>query len=404
MRRSLFGVSVVAVSLAASSASFAQYPPQPQPYPPQPQPYPPQPQPQPYPQQYPPQPQPQPQPQPYPPQQYPPQQYPPAQYPPQQYPQQYPPGQYPPGQYPPGQYPPPVAPPVTTRSPGEMGFLYGTSIAYGVGTGIWFDAITKISDPGLAIIAPLAFGAAMPIGAYFWDNYQTFDRGVPASIATGLFLGGLEGIAVSGLQWQGTGNGGPNTWSFSTQTTVTFLGATGGGIGGYFFGEWLRPDPRKLSFIASGAGWGSIAGALFGAGITPRRVNAPDADWKDTTAVTGFIGYNLGIAATGALATMYTPSFALQKYMWLGFAGGTAAGSLVYIFYAFSDAPPLHGLIANAAGGLAGIGLASVLAANATDDTPAPGVAPHSFLPNVHFGFSPTTVGRGGALTAAGMW
>jgi hypothetical protein len=396
MRRSLVCSTVVAMALTLSGASaFAQQPYPPQPYPPQPQP-----QPQPYP------------PQQYPPQQYPPQQYPPQQYPPQQYPpQQYPPQQYPPQQYPPGQYPgyPPAPPPTpTTRAGSEMGFLYGTSIAYGVGTGIWIDAISKISDPGLAVIAPLAFGAAMPIGVYFWDNADTFHRGVPSSIATGLFLGGVEGIAISGLQWQMTGNGGPHTWGLATQTTVTFLTATGGGVGGYFFGEWLRPDPRKLSFIASGAGWGSIAGALFGAGITPRRQPGPDADWKDSTAVTGFIGYNIGIAATGALATMYTPSYELQKYMWLGFAGGTAAGSIVYIFYAFSDAPPWHGLIANAAGGLAGLGLAAALAANATDDAPpaaAPGAPPpHAFLPNVHFGFSPALQGRGGSVTAAGMW
>ena len=398
MPRSLVGAVVAVLAMSAASAAFAQ---QPQPYPPQPQPYP----------------QPQPAPQPtYPPQQYPPQQYPPQQYPPQQYPpQQYPPQQYPPQQYPPQQYPPqpyyPPPPPAKSdkRSGGEMGFLYGTSIAYGIGTGIWIDAIAKITDPGPAVIAPLAFGAAMPIGAYFWDDYDTFHRGVAGSIATGLFLGGVEGIAISGLQWQMTGNGGPHTWGFSTQTTVTFLTATGGGVGGYFFGEWLRPDPRKLSFIASGAGWGSISGALFGAGITPRRLNQPDADWKDTTAVTGFIGYNLGIAATGALATMYTPSYEMQKYMWLGFAGGTAAGSVVYIFYAFSDAPPWHGLIANAAGGLAGMGLAGILAANMSDDSPPPPAqpgmpppAPRAFLPPVHLGFSPAQ--GGGVLTAGGLW
>jgi hypothetical protein len=375
---------VVMSVMSVAGPSFAQAPP-PQPMPQQPAPYPQQPYPQqPYPQQ----------PAPYPQQPYPQQ---PGQYPQQPYPQQ--PQPYP-QQYPQQPYGPPSAPPKpNTRSPEEMGFLYGATITYGVGTGIWVDALAKASDPGVVVIAPLAFGAAMPIGAYLWDNADTFHRGVPASISTGLILGGVEGIAISGLQWQQTGNGGPNTWSFGTQTTVTFLTATGGGIGGYFFGEWLRPDPRKLSFIASGAAWGAAVGTLFGAGITPRR-DGPDADWKDSASVTGFIGYNAGIVATGAIATMYTPSYELQKYMWLGFGGGTVAASLVYIFYAFSDAPPWHGMIANAAGGLAGIGLAAVLAGDVSDG--APSSPPRAFNAPVHFGFSPTR--GGGTLTAGGMW
>ena len=346
--------------------------PQPQPYPPQPQPYPPQP--------YPPQPQQYPQPQPYPPQPYPNQ--------PQPYPQTYPP-------YP---QPAPVAAPVSNkRSAGEMGFLYGTSVAYGIGTGIWIDAVAGISDPGLAFIAPIAFGAAAPVGLYFWDDYDNLHRGVPASIATGLVLGGVEGLAIGGLQWQATGNGGPNTWSFRTQTTVTFLTATGGGVGGYFFGEWLRPDPRSLGFIASGAAWGAISGTLFGAGVTKTG-----GDWKDPGSVVGFVGFNAGIAATGALSTFYTPSWQSQKYMWLGYAAGTVAASVVYIFYAFSDAPVWHGLIANSLGGLAGVGIAAAVTADLKDEAPAPGQPPRAWSPPFHVGFAPAP--GGGMLNAYGMW
>src|ERR1019366_3229902 len=223
MRRWLVGGVLPFACVAWSSLAASQYPPQPQapqPYSP-PQPYPPQQQP--YPQQpYPPQPpqppypapppqaqpyaQPQPQPQPYPQQ---PQPYPPpipTPYGPTPY------GQPIPAPY--GQPAPPLQPlapaPSRYRSGGEMAYLYGVGFAYGVGSGIWIDALAKESDPGIAFIAPLLLGAAVPVAVYAWDYNQEFDRGVPSSIATGLLLGGIEGTAIDGLQWQLSGNDGPH--------------------------------------------------------------------------------------------------------------------------------------------------------------------------------------------------
>jgi hypothetical protein len=51
-----------------------------------------------------------------------------------------------------------------------MAYLYGTSVAYGIGTGVWIDALAQTSDPGIAVLAPAAFGAAVPIGFYLWDR------------------------------------------------------------------------------------------------------------------------------------------------------------------------------------------------------------------------------------------
>jgi len=270
-----------------------------------------------------------------------------------------------------------------------MAYLFGVGLAYGVGTGIWIDAIGKIHDPGIAFLPALALGAGVPIGLYVWDQQQEFDRGVPSTMATGLLLGGIEGIAIDGLQWQLTGNGGPATWSFGTWTTVTFVAATAGGVGGYAFGEWLQPDPRRLGFIVSGAGWGSLTGIMFGSGVV-------NGDWKDGAAVWGFIGYNAGILATGALATVYVPSWQTIRYMWLGEVLGTLATTPVYLFY-LGGGDARHGLIANAAGGLAGIGIAAALTWNLTD--PA-GMA--SWAPPFQLAFEPT---NGGAkLTALGSF
>jgi hypothetical protein len=401
MRRWLGGGVLPLAGLVWCSSAAAQYPPQPQPLPP---PYPPQ---QPYPQQqqpYPPQ-QPYPQPAPYPQQPAPPQPpypapYPQAQqpYPPPQQPQTYPqPMPVPYGQPMPAPYgqpaPPlqPIAPaPSRYRSGGEMAYLYGVGFAYGVGSGVWIDALAKESDPGIAFIAPLLLGAAVPVGIYAWDYNQEFDRGVPSSIATGLLLGGIEGMAIDGLQWQLTGNDGPNSWKFRTWTTVTFLTATAGGVGGYLFGEAIQPDPRSLGLISSGAGWGAAAGILFGSGVV-------GGDWKDGAAVWGFAGYNAGILAAGAVSTVYVPSWQTLKYMWLGDLLGTLATTPVYLFYIGSDAEPRHGLIANAVGGLAGLGLAAALTANMTD---APGAA--SWTPPFQVSVSPSP--GGGQVMAFGQW
>ncbi len=272
-----------------------------------------------------------------------------------------------------------------------MGALYGFGLAYGVGAGIWIDALGKVGDPGLAVIAPLLLGAAVPVGIYAWDVNQPFDRGVPSSIATGLLLGGVEGIAIDGLQWQLTGNGGPHSWSFRTWTSITFATATAGGVGGYAFGEALQPDPRSLGLIASGAGWGAITGILFGSGVV-------GGDWKDGAAVWGFAGYNAGILAAGAVATTYVPSWQTLKYMWLGDLLGTLATTPVYFFYIGSDDQPRHGLIANAVGGLGGLALAAALTGNMSDP---PGTA--SWTPPFQIAVSPT--GTGGAqLMAFGMF
>lgn len=390
-KRVAFAGSVGALIFGASVAA-AQYPP-PQPYPPQPAPAPYPPAPAPYPQQPGPYPQ-----QPYPQQPYPQQPYPQQPYPQQPYPQQ-PYGQ-PPGPYPqPGPQPAPAAPPPNPyRSPGEMAYLYGVSIAYGAGTGIWIDALAKLNDPAPEVIAPIGLAIAMPIGVYLWDANDEFGKGVPSSIATGMLLGGVEGVAVSGLQWQLTGgtNPGPNSgqWDFTAWSTLTFLGATGGGIGGFAFGEWLHPDPHGLALISSGAGWGSMFGAMFGAGLASRTDFVGNG-----AAVGGFISYNAGIAAAGALSVAgYTPAWESLKWMWIGDVLGTAATMPIYLFYIGDGARSYHGLIANSLGGLAGLGLAAALTANLTDPPDAA-----SWEPPFHFAVSPTQYG-GVQATAFGQF
>ncbi len=356
-------VSATLLTLASTTNAFAQYPQPTQPT----QPYPTQPQPQ----------QPYGQPtQPYP------------------YGQPTQPGYNP--QYPYG-VPAAQQPKQTTRGGGEMIYLLGTSAAYGIGTGVWIDALAETKDPGIAVVAPITIGAAVPVGLFLWDNYSKMGRGVPSSMATGILLGALEGMGASGMQSSLSSNG----WSFKGHSTLTFLTATVGGIGGYFFGDYYRPDPRNLSFIASGSGMGAIAGMAFGAGSTPRRTDGTTAQASDYVAVGGFVGFNSGMLATGALSIAgVTPSYQTQKYMWVGFGAGAAVTSVVYIFYLFGDRPEVwHGLIANGLGAIAGAALGGIMSADLKDDV----TAKKTFAPPFFLGAGPVP-GGGGMLSAYGTF
>ena len=228
-----------------------------------------------------------------------------------------------------------------------MAALYVASAAYGVGTGVWLDSLFKVDDFGVAVIAPIALGVAAPIGAFVWDRNLSPARGVPSSIATGLVLGAVEGAAISGVHWQYSGNGPIDGKAFRTYSTVTFLAAAGGGIGGYAFGEWLRPEPRGLAFVGSSAAWGTVSGTLLGVGFSGR-------DWKDGAAIAGLIGYNVGVAAGGIVSTQWTPSWHTQQTMWIGYALGAGAGALVFPAYLFCDD-------CNAKGGFVAMGFVSLI-------------------------------------------
>jgi hypothetical protein len=261
-----------------------------------------------------------------------------------------------------------------------MGALYVTSALYGVGSGIWLDSIFGISDPGLAIIMPIGLGIAAPVGAFLWDNQAgPLHRGVPASIAAGLSLGAIEGIAIAGTQWQFNREQ-DKDWDFSTQTTVTWIFATGGGVGGWAFGEFFRPDPRSMGFIGGGSAWGTLTGIGIGFAATK-------SDFSDGAAVGGLIGYNVGLVGAGAISIAHTPSWNSQKYMWGGWVLGAVAGCLVFPLYLFSDADVKHGFIGPALGGLAGVGVAGALTWDLKDPEDTQGRA---YKPPFDVGVTPT--------------
>lgn len=285
-----------------------------------------------------------------------------AQYPPAPYPSTAP--GYPP---PPPGYRPPAAPgypggyapmpPRRTSSGLEIGFLYGTSATWGLGTGIWIDAEAKVSDPGIAFIAPLVLGAAAPLGVFLTDRYafrQGMPEGLPSAIATGMLIGAGEGLGIAGYQW--VSSSAEDAWGFRGLARAEVLGSTVGGVAGAALYYLTKPLPETNLMIASSAFWGASIGSFFGGGASGFRASWSDSN--DAVALGGLIGFNTAVAATVAASIFWTPSWNNLAWMWGGYGIGTAGSSLVYIFYAASDDhDPRRGLIFQGAAGLVGIGL-----------------------------------------------
>jgi len=225
-------------------------------------------------------------------------------------------------------------------------------------------------------------------------------------MATGILIGALEGFGVAGAASVTASYG--HEWGAGGWMSSIMLGSTIGGVGGYFFGEFLRPDPHSLGFISGGVGWGAVAGAFIGGGATashpsgpPYGPSSPEATGQGA-AVGALVGSNIGLLGTGALSAFgYVPSWKSQKWMWIGALLGVALTSPIYIIYAAKDdqSEAKRGMIANGLGLVAGVTLASILTRELKDDDDAPKQA---FKQPFQLSVAPA---NGGAMFGAvGQW
>lgn len=214
----------------------------------------------------------------------------------------------------------------------ELGALYATSAAYGIGLGIWLDAEFDIRDPGVLLIAPTVLGVAAPVGAYA-ANHPPMRRGKPAAIAAGMVIGAGEGLGIAGLQMATA----DNPWGFRGLARSLALGSTLGGVAGYFAGDYQQPSPNISALATSGVVWGTLAGAMIGLGASPQ--GAPFSESNDWMARGGLIGFNVGLAASAGLSTLFVPTMPQLTWMWIGGGVGAVVSLPVYLFYIGDEAP-----------------------------------------------------------------
>jgi hypothetical protein len=291
--------------------------------------------------------------------------------------------------------PPLVAPPVRReRTQLELGALYGTSIAYGVGMGVWISTEAGFDDPALFLIPPAVLGVAAPVGVYFFDRPR-LKRGVPAAVATGAIIGAGEGLGV--WSYQHVSSSEENEWGFRALARAEAIGSTLGAAGGLALSYLQAPSPKSSLLVSSSVVWGTAVGSMFGYGATAAGQGYELSN--DGAALGGLIGFNVGLAASAGLSTVYIPTYRSLVAMWLGAGIGFAASLPIYLLYARDGGPPAkRGLIFSGVATTLGIG-AGALFTFGSEDSASSDVAPR--FATVH-GFAPFAVERGAGLAVTG--
>jgi hypothetical protein len=320
-----------------------------------------------------------------------PQQQPQQQFPQQQFPQQQPQQQFPQQQFPQQQFPQQQP---RQRTPLEIGALYGVSVAYGVGVGVWLSAEVGIDDPALFLIPPAVLGVAAPVGVYFFDRTGP-KRGVPAAIATGMLVGAGEGLGIWSYQHVSATKA--DEWGFRGLARSEVIGSTLGAAGGVALGYLQAPSPKSSLLISSSVLWGTAVGSMFGYGAT--AANQGYGRSNDGASLGGLIGFNVGLAAAAGLSTVYIPTYKSLGAMWLGSGIGFAASLPVYLLYARDGGPPAkRGLIFSGVATTLGIGAGAVFTLGSEDSASADTEPRFARI----YGFAPFAVENGAGVAVTG--
>lgn len=243
------------------------------------------------------------------------------------------------------------------RSRDEIVSLYGSSIVYGLGTGVWLDAAIPVEGSGPAVLLPIGTAAAASVvGVAFLDSGRGLRYGVAQSIVSGMYLGLEEGVVLSA--WNNSREG-SHTMKPGAIATVIWGTSTAGAVAGAIVGTTVGTTPGRASWVGSTGLWtglfvGSVAGAFNGGG------NATDPLLGTA------LGLNVGVVGGMLSADAVSPSIARVRYLDLGGLCGVLLLDGVYLA-ATGDRSD-----ARAASGLAALGMAAGLGVTwaATHDMP----------------------------------
>lgn len=253
------------------------------------------------------------------------------------------------------------------RSSDELTVLYASAFVYGLGTSAWIVLLTEPESLAGAVLPFAGFTTAAVGGVAVADGYRPFRRGVPHSIAAGLFLGAGEGAWIIGYQHAGASRRDDDShWQSAQVAGALWAGATLGGITGGIVGALREPTPGRVSFTTSAGVWAGMIGGFSAAALQPH-----DERRGETGFGVGGITYNLGIVGGIVFAPLIAPSVARVRFADLGAIGGGLLVAGGYAILAESSATARGGLGFAALGSAAGLGVTWWLTDGMPSDPPS---------------------------------
>ena len=208
------------------------------------------------------------------------------------------------------------------RTADEIGVLYLSSIAYGLGTGAWIDIETDANSASGVILPPL-LSAGLSAGAVaLLDRGDGMRYGAAQAIASGMTIGLAQGVAWT--TYFQAASGYESQLSSKEYASVLWSSTTAGAVTGAIIGQVSRSTPGRAAFVSSATLWPALAFGLAGAGLS-----SDDQHQDDHAFLASAIGASAGTIAGTLLAGQVAPTTARVRFLDLGaVAGGLAAGGL----------------------------------------------------------------------------
>ncbi len=228
---------------------------------------------------------------------------------------------------------------VGVRTGDEIVSLYTTAVIYGVGTGLWIDALTGANQAAAVTLPPLLFAGASAGLVGLLDSGKGLKYGAGQAIVSGMWLGLEEGVVLAAYQGSQASN-----WSAGGTATFIWATSTAGAVAGGVAGATLPMTPGRASYVGSAGLWTGALGGLFLGAVT----QDDGAPWAGAA-----IGVAAGAVAGIVSAGPVSPSVAHVRFIDLGGIVGVLAAGGLYLAASGDNVDP-HALSGAAALGAAG--------------------------------------------------
>jgi len=227
--------------------------------------------------------------------------------------------------------------------------------------------MTEPKNLGGAVLPFAVLTTASVGGVALADGYRPFRRGVPQSIASGVYLGFGEGIWLVGIQHAGAARRDDgSSWDGKRVASALWGGASLGAIGGGVVGSIRQPTPGRVSFTLSASLWGGLVSSFAATALSPDEQRRTEHAF-----MAGLVGYNVGLASGLIFAPSIAPSVARVRFVDLGGIGGGLIGAGMYTLAAGEGERSRASFGASSLGAALGLGLSWWATSGMPSDPPA---------------------------------